>query len=150
MAFSSSSKSPSPLQPYSQASQSSTDANFQSPPSYGDVMSSTPAVAPLKKTVRGSEFSKYDKQRHHVDYNFQQGISRPSQQPISYLQISAGSSQSISNEPHNMIPEYSSSSGAQQRFKRKKNQPYSKEQTNSGLPSLDQRGQMLRYICILF
>ena len=147
VAFSSSSKSPSPLQPYSQASQSSAETNFQSPPSYGDAISA--AAVSSKKMVRGSELSKYDKQRQHVDYNFQQGNPRPQQQqPISYLQVSSGSSQSTSTDPHNFIPEYGLNSGTtqQQRYKRKKNQPYPREQVSSGSQSSGQRGQILRYI----
>ena len=147
VAFSSSSKSPSPLQPFSQASHSSADATFQNPPSYGDVMSGDATTASSKKAVRqSSELSKYDKQRQHVDYNFQQGHSRSSQQPISYLQISSGSSQSTSNDPHNFMQEYSSNSGAQQRYKRKKNQAYSREQANPELQNSGLRNQILRYI----
>ena len=108
------------------------------------------ASASAKKTMRGSDMSKYDKQRRQVDYDFQQGFSRPSQQPISYLQISSGSSQSTSNEQQNFLPENSSSSGAQQRFKRKKTQPYLREQPNSGMQISRQRGHMTRYIKLAY
>ena len=136
MVLSSSSKSPSPLQGHAYASQSSADTNYQNPILYGDTLSSATSA---KKTTR-SEQSKYEKQREQGDYKHQVGISRT--QPISYLQVSSGSSQSASTDPHNYPPEYSTSSGVQQRFRRKKNQPHGRE-FNTTSTQAGQRGKLM-------
>ena len=138
--FSSSSKSPSPSQVQAYASQSSADTNYQNPPPlYADASSS---ASSSKKTMH-DELNKYEKQRHQVDYKQQvAGISRPQQ--ISFVQVSPVSSQSTSADPYNLEPGYNTSSGTQQRFRRKRNQPYSREFNNKTIQS-EQRSQVLRY-----
>ena len=117
MVFSSSSKSSPPSQVHAYASQTSADASYQNPPPlYGKVAGS--AIS-SQKFIRG-ERNEYEKQRHQGDYNYQVIICNP--QPVSYLQLSSGSSQSVAVELHNLMLDYITSLGAQQRYRRKKNE----------------------------
>ena len=139
--FSSSSKSPSPSQVHAYASQTSADIGYQTPPPlYADASSS---ASSSKKTMHG-KLNNYEKQRHQKDSK-QQSTLRPQQ--ISFVLVSPDSSQSTSVDPYNYPPGYNTNSGAQQRFRRKKNQQYSREFHNPSIQS-ERRSQLLRYYCL--
>ena len=137
--FSSSSKSPSPSQVRAYASQGSEESNYNNPPPlYGDISGS----AVSSQDVLRGEPNKYEKQRHQGDYIPKVGICQPP--PAAYLQLSSGSSQSVAVDPHNRMLEQGVSSGAQQRYRRKRNQPYGREYSNHSAPE-DQRRSRMRY-----